>query len=349
MELRQSTEVKVRIGPFVDVTNGYEPETGITLGAADEAELLKHNGVATVDISAATWAAVTGCDGWYDLTLTTSHTDTRGNLTVVVQDDSVCLPVFCHFDVVTQQYWDSKYSTDTLEVDVVSIGGSTQSEADLKDFVDTGYDPSSHKVQGVVLADTCTTNTDMRGTDSAALAATALTNATWTDARAGYLNNLSAGAVALASTALTNATWTDAKADFLDATISSRSSHTASNVWSVGTRQLTSAQTFDLTGSISGSIGTVTALGTQAKTDVNDQVVDVLKTDTISEMSQGAPTATPTFEQAINYLYRMWRNKTLCTATELSLYDDAGTTKLAKSTISDDSVTFVKGEFVSGA
>jgi len=36
------------------------------------------------------------------------------------------------------------------------------------------------------------TNIAMRGTDSAALAATALTNATWTDARAGYLDELAA-------------------------------------------------------------------------------------------------------------------------------------------------------------
>ena len=47
--------------------------------------------------------------------------------------------------------------------------------------------------------DTCTTNTDMRGTDNAALAATALSSATWTPTRAGYLDNLSGGAVALAS------------------------------------------------------------------------------------------------------------------------------------------------------
>jgi len=82
---------------------------------------------------------------------------------------------------------------------------------------------------------------------SRAASATALSNATWTDAkagyltaavatatalatsdgkldtlstrlsaaRAGYLDNLSAGAVALAATALSNATWTDAKAGYL--------------------------------------------------------------------------------------------------------------------------------------
>lgn len=60
--------------------------------------------------------------------------------------------------------------TDNLEVDLLQIGGVAQSATDLKDFADTGYDPTAHKVQGVVLADGCTANSDMRGTDSAALA-----------------------------------------------------------------------------------------------------------------------------------------------------------------------------------
>ena len=98
--LKQSTQLVVRVGPFVDVGDGFTPETGITLGAADEAELLKANGAATVDISGATWAAITGADGWYNLTLTTAHTDTVGELLVVVHDDSVCLPVFARFQVI---------------------------------------------------------------------------------------------------------------------------------------------------------------------------------------------------------------------------------------------------------
>lgn len=71
-------------------------------------------------------------------------------------------------------------------VDVGVIGGDAQSLTDLKDFVDTGYNPSTHKVAGVVLVDTTTTNTDMRGTDSAALASN------YTSTRAGYLDELAA-------------------------------------------------------------------------------------------------------------------------------------------------------------
>lgn len=47
---------------------------------------------------------------------------------------------------------------------------------------------ASGHISRVTLVDTTTTNTDMRGTDSAALAATALSNATWTDAKAAFID-----------------------------------------------------------------------------------------------------------------------------------------------------------------
>ncbi len=95
--------------------------------------------------------------------------------------------------------------------------------------------------------------------------------------------------------------------------------------------------------------GCTSCFGTAALTSINDQVVDVMKTDTTSEMSQGAPPATPTFEEMVAYLYYTLRNKRETTSTEDAIYDDAGTTKLFKSTISDDATTFTKGEYGSGA
>ena len=86
--LKQSTAVDVRIGPAVDATDGVTPETTLALGTADQAEALKHDGAATVDISARTFAAVTGADGWYDLTLSTADTGTLGQLDIVIQDSS---------------------------------------------------------------------------------------------------------------------------------------------------------------------------------------------------------------------------------------------------------------------
>lgn len=112
------------------------------------------------------------------------------------------------------------------DANLTTIQGDAQSTTDFKDFVDAGYDPATNKVQGVVLVDTTTTNTDMRGTDNGALASVCTearlaeldaaniptdlaTIAAYVDeletrlsaVRAGYLDNLSAGAAALETTA----------------------------------------------------------------------------------------------------------------------------------------------------
>jgi hypothetical protein len=89
-------------------------------------------------------------------------------------------------------------------------------------------------------------------------------------------------------------------------------------------------------------------IGDDALAQINTEVVDVLKTDTIAEPAQGAPPATPTFEEALMYVYFKLRNKSETTATEDALYDDAGTTKLMKAAVSDNGTTFTKAEYVSG-
>lgn len=136
--LKADTETKVRMGPFVDVGDGFVPETGVTLAGggdnADEAELLKAAGAATVDISGNTWAAIANCDGWYDLTLTAGNLDTEGVLTVVVQNDSVHLPVHKEFMVVNANVFDSLYGTaaaDYLKVDTLQINGTAQTAGDV--------------------------------------------------------------------------------------------------------------------------------------------------------------------------------------------------------------------------
>jgi len=98
-----------------------------------------------------------------------------------------------------------------------------------------------------------------------------------------------------------------------------------------------------------GTYRVIAAFNDLSASDINTQVADVLKVDTIAEMAQGAPPASPTFEEAVNYLYRKLRNETQTTATEDAVLDDAGTTKLFKAVLSTTSTTFTKGEFGSGA
>lgn len=131
--LKQSTAVKVAVGPFVDSSDNVTPETGITLGAADQAELLKHDASSPTDISSNTWAAISGCDGWYNLTLSTTDTNTAGMMRVIVQDSSVCLPVTVEFMVVPANMYDSLVGgTDTLEVDVTAISGDMTAADNLE-------------------------------------------------------------------------------------------------------------------------------------------------------------------------------------------------------------------------
>lgn len=127
MFLKQSTEVIVRLGQFVDLTDAVTPETGITLGAADQAEVLKGTaGAATVDISGNTWAAITGAGGMYNLTLTASNTDTIGPLSVVVADASVCLPVVKEFFVVSEEMYDNLLSgAALLSVNTTEFAGES--------------------------------------------------------------------------------------------------------------------------------------------------------------------------------------------------------------------------------
>jgi hypothetical protein len=106
--LKQSTSIDIRVGPFVDAADGVTPEIGITLGAADQAEVLKANGAATAAM-AGTFAAITGADGWYDYTVATGDVDTVGEVVFVVQDLSVCLPVYVRGYVVEEAVYDAMY------------------------------------------------------------------------------------------------------------------------------------------------------------------------------------------------------------------------------------------------
>ncbi len=196
--LKQSTAATIKLGPFVDDSDGKTAKTGLTISQAD-IRLSKNGG----DIAQTNNSAGATHDelGYYNVPLDTTDTNTLGTLKVIVSE-SGALPVFADFMVITAEAYDTLCGTDHFTVDlngtpsvnvtqisgdstaadnlesycdgttaqpvnVTQIGGTAQSATNLKDFADTGYDPTTHKVQGVVLTDTCTTNTDMRGTDNA--------------------------------------------------------------------------------------------------------------------------------------------------------------------------------------
>ena len=98
-----------------------------------------------------------------------------------------------------------------------------------------------------------------------------------------------------------------------------------------------------------GALDQVLSLGTQAKADINEQVLDVLTVDTFTEPSQGAPPSTTTLAVMLRYLYVMSRNKKTQTSSELKVFADDTTTALIKQSLSDDGTTLTVGEFSTGA
>lgn len=477
-ELQANTEVKVRIGPFVDVGDGFTPQTDIAL-SCNEAELLKHNGVATVDISGSTWAAVTNCRGWYDLTLTATDTNTEGLLTVVVQDDSDCLPVYAHFMVLAQAAWLSKYTakdSGLMGIDVVNIAGAAVATGSaqlgvnvvnigasaaagvLETAVDNGLDnaigasPTADSVAqrikaldllteasgagdlAAILTDTETTipgtittlttnvgtvDTVVDGiksvTDNLPDSGALTTINGYVDCLPASLNNISTAEVnAEVDTALSDINLdhlcktatgaADMTTEVADNTILSRilaNGDTSAFVPSTDGLQLIRDELVTVDGNVDSILtdtaaidGHITAdYGATEKTNINHitadyaateksaidllddagiglqdlhddhcayitaaiptaaqinaEIVDVIRTDAISELSQATPTATPTVSTALMLLYMTERNKLTTTATELGIYNDAGT-KIAKKTLSDDGTTYTETEMVSG-
>ena len=93
---------------------------------------------------------------------------------------------------------------------------------------------------------------------------------------------------------------------------------------------------------------TVAALNDISTAQVNAEVVDVLKTDTVTLPGQESPPLAPTFEQMVSWLYKIMRNRKRQTATDWNLFADDETTVDAKATVSDDGTTAIKQEIVTG-
>ena len=152
-DLRADTEVKVVIGPAVSIVDGFTPVTNLALSTADEAEILKHDAAAVTDISGGTMAAITAADGYYNLTLTASNLDTEGMLTVLINDDSLSLPLRSSFMVMNANSYDAMYAYD----------GGIATEA-KQDTIDTVVDAIKAKTDNLPADPASETNIDANET-----------------------------------------------------------------------------------------------------------------------------------------------------------------------------------------
>ena len=102
------------------------------------------------------------------------------------------------------------------------------------------------------------------------------------------------------------------------------------------------------TGGIALSFRAITAPNNLSAAQVNAEMVDIMNGDVYAEPPQGAPLATATLAAKISYLYKAFRNKLTQTATTLSIYNDAGVVVDQKATVSDNGITYTRGEIGSG-
>jgi len=112
--LKQSTAATVKIGPFLDNSDGYTAETALTIAQAN-VRLSKNSG----DMAQKNNAVTCTHDelGYYDCPLSTTDTNTLGRLQLMVSMSGALL-VFHDYQVVTANVYDTLCSTDSFDVNL---------------------------------------------------------------------------------------------------------------------------------------------------------------------------------------------------------------------------------------
>lgn len=118
--LKQSTTINLKVGPFVDKTDGVTPETALT----PTVKLSKNGGTLAARNSAT--AITHDADGWYTVEVNTTDTNTVGRLQVSVVSAADHLPVFHEAMVLPANVYDSLVGgSDLLQIDVQNINDLT--------------------------------------------------------------------------------------------------------------------------------------------------------------------------------------------------------------------------------
>lgn len=123
MIIRQSTSIDVAIGPMLDETDGKTAESALTITQPDVR--LKKNGGNWAQKAAAQTLSHEE-NGWYEVTLDATDTDTVGQLIVAIHE-SGALPVWREFQVVEEAIYDALFAasaTGLLPANVTQWLGS---------------------------------------------------------------------------------------------------------------------------------------------------------------------------------------------------------------------------------
>ena len=163
--LKQSTEITFKIGPFLDATDGVSEETGLAGGGTE----ISKNGAA---FAAGPTLGTHDAEGWYPITLTTTHTNTLGRFQIKSHASATHLPVWHECMVLPANVYDSLVAgSDVLQADVTQLSGDATAADNAESFFDgTGYAGTNNVIPTVT---TLTGHTAQTGDSFARLGAPA--------------------------------------------------------------------------------------------------------------------------------------------------------------------------------
>lgn len=215
--LKQSTAVDIKVGPFLDSTDGNTVEGGLTITQPD-IRLSKNGGAFAQKGSAQTLSH--NENGWYTVNLSTTDTNTLGTLVVAIHE-SGALPVWQTFMVVSANTWDSFFSTDALDVSLIQWLGTAPNA-----LVSSRVDASVGAMASNVLTATAINADAITAAKVAADVSAEIADAVWDEDATAHQTQGTFGQ-AIGDPAADNTTIWGAVNSNLDATVSSRASQTS--------------------------------------------------------------------------------------------------------------------------
>lgn len=170
--LQQSTAYTLKLGPFVDRTDGVTMETALDIDQAD-VMLSKNNG----DFAAkndATNNAPDDDDGYYEITIDATDTGTLGLLQIKIDVDTAHVPA-------TFEFWIQDAAGFALSKNGVTTTSVATGAIDSDAIADNAIDA------GAIAADAITSS-ELAATAVTEIAAGIASDSTWLAALAAYLN-----------------------------------------------------------------------------------------------------------------------------------------------------------------
>ncbi len=129
--LRNNTNTRIAVGPFLDKTDGVTPETELTVTNDLLTFVVDTSGVPTLVISAAPTVSggvnnmfhiINDSSGFYDISLSASDVNYYGRAMMALTDAANHCPVFHEFEIVPANIYDSMIlGSDTLYANVIQM------------------------------------------------------------------------------------------------------------------------------------------------------------------------------------------------------------------------------------